>query len=65
MGVGPIPWTAIDSYAKRAGISDPDDFAEFAQVIGAVDAFYLEEVTERQKKNAQKPKSVEKPQRRR
>lgn len=65
MGVGPIPWTATNAYAERAGIVDPDDFEVFAGIIAALDAAYLEAVSEREKKKKPEAKGVEnKPQRR-
>lgn len=42
MGVGPIPWTAIDRWAERHGIDDPDDYDEFVELISAMDHAYLE-----------------------
>lgn len=42
MGVGPIPWTAIDRYAERHGVTDPDDYDEFVELISAMDSAYLE-----------------------
>lgn len=34
----PIPFTAIDAYARRAGISDPDTFDRFRNAIRTLDA---------------------------
>lgn len=65
MGVGPIPWTALAAYADRMGIHDGDDFAEFAQIIGGLDSFYLDEVASRQKKNSEKAKAPDNKPRRR
>lgn len=36
-----IPFTAIDRYAARVGIDDPDEFALLARLIGEMDAEYL------------------------
>lgn len=38
-GVGPIPWTAIDAYARRKRI---EDFERFERLIDAMDSAYLE-----------------------
>lgn len=40
-GVGPIPWTAIDAWATRHGVTDPDDFERLASVVQALDAEHL------------------------
>lgn len=40
-GVGAIPWTAINAYAKRHGVRDPDDFDDFVSLIREMDAVYL------------------------
>lgn len=40
-GCGPIPFTAIDAYARRYGIADPDDFEEFAGDIRLLDRLFL------------------------
>lgn len=37
MGVGPIPFSAIDLYARRYGIADGDEFARFHALISAMD----------------------------
>lgn len=42
MAYGPIPWTAIDAYATRHGITDPDEFEEFVWMIRVMDDVYLE-----------------------
>ncbi len=36
-GAGPIPFQAIDRYADRFGISDPDEFNSFVALIAAMD----------------------------
>lgn len=46
---GPISFVAIDAWARRNGISDPEEFNEFAAVIRAIDAAYLDEMRERSK----------------
>lgn len=40
-GVGAIPFSAIDRYAQRLGIDDPDQFARFLHLIRSLDAPYL------------------------
>jgi hypothetical protein len=52
MGVGPIPWTALDRYASRHGVDDPDDFDEFVELITAMDQAYLDHCHEEQKRQA-------------
>lgn len=54
-GAGPIPWSAIDRYAERFGIDDPDDFTRFSDLIMAMDGAYMRyqaEAAEREKKAA-------------
>lgn len=41
---GEIPFTAIDSYAARYGVTDLDEFEELLFVIKALDRVYLEHV---------------------
>jgi hypothetical protein len=41
MGVGPIPFSAIDRYAQRYGITDLDRFDRFLLIIKALDSEYL------------------------
>ncbi len=48
-GAGPIPWTAIDRYADRHGLDDPDVFDEFRRLIRAQDRVYLDDVAEKMK----------------
>lgn len=36
-GVGPIPWSAIDRYAQRHQIDDPDEFDRFNLLVSAMD----------------------------
>lgn len=50
--VGPIPWTAKDRYATRHGVDDPDDFAEFVELITAMDNAYQEHVAEQQEQRS-------------
>lgn len=37
MGVGPIPWTAIDRYAVCYGIDDPDERERFERLVRLLD----------------------------
>lgn len=46
MGIGPIPWIAIQSYAEIHDL-DPDVAAVFTQMIRALDLAYLEHEEER------------------
>jgi hypothetical protein len=60
MGVGPIPWTALDRWAVRHAIDDPDEFDEFEELIMSMDQVYLEHVRKEQAaaaKAAQRPGS--------
>lgn len=41
MGVGPIPFTAIDRYADRYGIEGLDAFDALRELIRAMDDAYL------------------------
>ena len=50
MGLGPIPWTVRIEYAERAGL-DGDMADAFADILGIMDAAYLSEESERQKKD--------------
>lgn len=35
---GPIPFSAIDRYARRYGLDEIDDFDAFAGIVSAMDA---------------------------
>lgn len=41
MGIGPIPFGAIDRYADRYGIAGVDEFDSFRELIRAMDDAYL------------------------
>lgn len=41
MGLGPIPFVAIDAFARRYRIEDPDEFDRFLTLIRAQDSEYL------------------------
>jgi len=43
--LGPIPWTALDAYARRHGIAG-EDFETFAVLIAALDAAWLAHIGE-------------------
>jgi hypothetical protein len=32
-GLGPIPWSAIDAYARRYGLNDIDEFERFVALV--------------------------------
>ncbi|WP_312795546.1 hypothetical protein [Tianweitania sp.] len=38
---GPIPFTAIDAYARRMGIDGLDEFMQLRRLIRTLDASYL------------------------
>lgn len=52
-GVGPIPWTAVNDYATRLGLTD-DEFEGFSVVLKRLDAAYVSHETERQSKKTGK-----------
>lgn len=39
--IGSIPFMAIDRYAERIGLNDPDEFALFARLVRAMDTEYV------------------------
>lgn len=41
-GLGAIPWTAIDRYAQRHGVDDPDEFERFVRLIRLLDRVFLD-----------------------
>lgn len=47
-GPGPIPWTAIDSFARRHGVPG-DDFELFEMAIEGMDTEYLAFIAERRR----------------
>jgi hypothetical protein len=55
---GPIPWTAIQSYAEAYGY-DNDEFEllRFTRLIRSMDRAYLEKAHEKQKRLSEKPKT--------
>jgi hypothetical protein len=52
MSIGPIPWTAMATYADRNGFSDPDDFDDFIEVLTALDGAYLDHVQKKMSGNS-------------
>jgi hypothetical protein len=42
-GAGAIPWSAIDRWAQRNGITDPDEFAALVACLRALDRVWLAE----------------------
>ncbi|WP_425374938.1 phage tail assembly chaperone [Methylobacterium segetis] len=44
--VGPIPWSSLDRYAARTGITDPEEFERLARLVGAMDAVWRERMRE-------------------
>ncbi|ODT50260.1 hypothetical protein [Devosia sp. 63-57] len=53
MGVGPVPFTALDAYAARFGVTGTDDFEAFRFLIRSLDGVYLKWVAERSKTKPQ------------
>jgi len=41
-GAGPIPWTAIDRWAERHGVTDPDDFEDLVLYVQVMDRTWQE-----------------------
>lgn len=50
MGIGMIPFGAIDRYADRYEIATGDDFEEFHRLIRAMDRAFMEQVNSKRKK---------------
>jgi hypothetical protein len=48
-GVGPIPFSSLDRYADRYGVSDPDQFDSFVVMIRALDVAYINHVSKSRK----------------
>jgi hypothetical protein len=46
-GVGVIPFGAIDAYARRFGVVDPDDFRRLLRVIRKLDDVYVKHVNKK------------------
>lgn len=44
---GPIPFTSVDRYAIRYGITDPDEFERFFFLIRDMDGTYMTEMAKR------------------
>nr|WP_245516595.1 hypothetical protein [Methylobacterium segetis] len=44
--MGPIPWSSLDRYAARTGITDPEEFERLARLVGAMDAVWRERMRE-------------------
>jgi hypothetical protein len=54
MGIGPIPWSAFDRYARRHGIDDPDSFERFVALMAAMDAAFCRHHAEKEEANRTK-----------
>lgn len=62
MQAGPIPFTAIDRWATRNGVDDPDEFALLLSCIRAMDGEWLgqgEKKPAPQTKVSQRPMSAD------
>lgn len=46
-GIGAIPFTSIDAYARRIGIDAPDEFRMFMHLIQRMDAVLLDDFRRR------------------
>lgn len=54
MGIGPIPWTAIDAFSKSRGINDQDELSVFMKLIRAMDGAYIAHVNETRQKEQER-----------
>lgn len=50
--IGNIPWSAMDRYARRAGLGDRDEFDRFTGLLKGMDAVWLEWAREKMKQAA-------------
>ena len=50
MNVGQIPWTAIEAYARRLGVEDPDEFETLVKMIRVCDNVLLAHVKQKSEK---------------
>lgn len=41
MAAGPVPFSAVDRWAERNGIVDPDEFDDLLRYVQIMDAAYL------------------------
>ena len=60
-GEGPIPFTAIDRYAERYGITDLDAFENFRSLIRSIDSEYLRIRATQREQEKEAAKAKEKP----
>lgn len=49
-GPGPIPFGAIDRYATRMGIDDPDQFVTLVEILRELDRAYLKHLEDKRPK---------------
>lgn len=54
-GPGPIPWTAINEWAKRHGVTDEDTFDDLVVLVRAQDQTWLEYQRDQQDKGNNEP----------
>ncbi len=40
-GIGPIPWTAIDGFARRHGLNGPDEFLTLKDIVWGIDRAFM------------------------
>lgn len=52
-GVGAIPFSAIDAYARRIGVRD-EDFSDFANLVRAADDEFVAVMAQRMKEEAKR-----------
>jgi hypothetical protein len=51
---GEIPWSSIDNFCKRWNINTPDEFDNFVFFIRGMDKVYLEEQSNRIRRDLKK-----------
>lgn len=49
MGIGPVPWTALDRYASRYRVDDEDEFDVLVRFVRAMDSVFIEDAARRSK----------------
>ncbi|ESQ83256.1 hypothetical protein AEAC466_13470 [Asticcacaulis sp. AC466] len=60
-GVGPVPFGAIDRWARRYGIDDADDFDDLVGAIRVMDGVYLDRCNSASDKTAERKPRVSRP----
>jgi len=58
-GPGPIPWTAVNEYAKRHGLDDPETFDDLVALVKAQDNAWLKYQAEQRQNSSSGQKEGE------